>query len=155
MSDYIHRIGRVGRVGSLGASFALSYICKKWDVELLWKIEVSCRLFSVIDVNLIIVSWCFSMTCCIVKYVTLSLLFVFVQIFAPCGYASAILCSRDCWCWKIASLGMLDEYVLDFAFGCFSLLIHWLLMPHHLHKSLRLVPISKYYHHHHQLGGIA
>ena len=40
MSDYIHRIGRVGRVGSLGACFALSYVCKKWDVELLWKIEV-------------------------------------------------------------------------------------------------------------------
>jgi len=40
MSDYIHRVGRVGRVGSLGASFALSYISQKWDVELLWKIEV-------------------------------------------------------------------------------------------------------------------
>ena len=44
MSDYIHRIGRVGRVGSLGASFALSFVSKKWEVELLWKIEVSYQL---------------------------------------------------------------------------------------------------------------
>jgi len=42
-SDYIHRIGRVGRTGSLGACFASSFISEKWDVELLWKIKVSCR----------------------------------------------------------------------------------------------------------------
>jgi len=40
VSDYIHRIGRVGRVGSPGTCFALSFISYKWDVELLWKIEV-------------------------------------------------------------------------------------------------------------------
>jgi superfamily II DNA/RNA helicase len=44
MSDYVHRIGRIGRVGSAGACFALSYICYKWDVELLWKIETSARV---------------------------------------------------------------------------------------------------------------
>ena len=40
VSDYIHRIGRVGRVRSTGSCFALSFVSYKWDVELLWKIEV-------------------------------------------------------------------------------------------------------------------
>lgn len=40
IADYIHRVGRVGRVGTKGSSYVLSYICFKWDVELLWQIEV-------------------------------------------------------------------------------------------------------------------
>jgi len=46
ISDYIHRIGRVGRVGSHGACFALSFISYKWNVELLWKIEVISALVT-------------------------------------------------------------------------------------------------------------
>ena len=40
MSDYIHRVGRVGRVGSEGAGRVISFIQHKWEVNLLWKIEV-------------------------------------------------------------------------------------------------------------------
>lgn len=43
IADYIHRVGRVGRVGTKGSSYVLSYICFKWDVELLWQIETSAR----------------------------------------------------------------------------------------------------------------
>ena len=39
ISDYIHRVGRVGRVGS-SPGFVLNFVTYKWDVELLWKIEV-------------------------------------------------------------------------------------------------------------------
>ena len=42
MSDYIHRVGRVGRVGSSSTGTVHSYISQKWEVDLLWKIEVSC-----------------------------------------------------------------------------------------------------------------
>lgn len=40
MSDYIHRVGRVGRVGGMASSHAVSFVPNKWDVDLLWKIEV-------------------------------------------------------------------------------------------------------------------
>lgn len=43
ISDYIHRVGRVGRVGSNGSCFAASYVCYKWDVDLLWQIEAVVR----------------------------------------------------------------------------------------------------------------
>lgn len=44
VSDYIHRVGRVGRVGSPGSCFAISFVSYKWDVDLLWTIEVSMLL---------------------------------------------------------------------------------------------------------------
>ena len=40
-SDYIHRAGRVGRVGSMNKGFVLSFVSQKWEVDLLWKLEVS------------------------------------------------------------------------------------------------------------------
>ena len=44
MSDYIHRAGRVGRVGSKHMGHVTSLVTYAWDVDLLWKIEVSiCR----------------------------------------------------------------------------------------------------------------
>ena len=47
ISDYIHRAGRIGRVGSSGTGFVLSCVSYKWDVDLLWKIEVSRALYAV------------------------------------------------------------------------------------------------------------
>ena len=41
MSDYIHRAGRVGRVGSKHMGHVTSLVTYAWDVDLLWKIEVS------------------------------------------------------------------------------------------------------------------
>ncbi len=41
MSDYIHRVGRVGRVGSDGTGVVHNYISQKYEVDLVWKIEVS------------------------------------------------------------------------------------------------------------------
>ena len=49
MSDYIHRAGRVGRVGSHNPGQVTSYVTYKWEVDLLWHIEVSILL--VIGVN--------------------------------------------------------------------------------------------------------
>ncbi|KAK2150928.1 hypothetical protein LSH36_382g03018 [Paralvinella palmiformis] len=43
MSDYIHRVGRVGRVGSDVPGLVISFIQQKWEVNLLWKIEVAAR----------------------------------------------------------------------------------------------------------------
>ncbi len=40
ISDYIHRVGRVGRVGSDGTGVVTSYISRKYEVELVWKVEV-------------------------------------------------------------------------------------------------------------------
>ena len=40
MADYIHRAGRLGRVGSPGTGLALNLIQHKWEVDLLWQIEV-------------------------------------------------------------------------------------------------------------------
>ena len=45
MSDYIHRAGRVGRVGSLTVGEVTSFVVHPWDVDLVWKIEVSCVEF--------------------------------------------------------------------------------------------------------------
>ena len=41
MADYVHRAGRVGRVGCKGTGQVLNFVQTKWDVELLWAIEVS------------------------------------------------------------------------------------------------------------------
>ena len=41
MSDYIHRVGRIGRVGSIQGGLVTSYVCKAWEVDLLWHIEVN------------------------------------------------------------------------------------------------------------------
>ena len=46
MSDYIHRAGRVGRVGSKHMGHVTSLVTYAWDVDLLWKIEVSMQDFS-------------------------------------------------------------------------------------------------------------
>ena len=46
MSDYIHRAGRVGRVGSSPSSMAISFVAHKWEVDLLWKIEVCSKSMS-------------------------------------------------------------------------------------------------------------
>ena len=46
MSDYIPRVGRVGRVGSDGSGIVHNYISQRWEVELLWKIEVSTLKWS-------------------------------------------------------------------------------------------------------------
>ncbi|KAK6182289.1 hypothetical protein SNE40_010004 [Patella caerulea] len=43
MSDYIHRVGRVGRVGAPNSGHVTSLISQKWDVDLLWKIEIAAR----------------------------------------------------------------------------------------------------------------
>ncbi|CAL1533066.1 unnamed protein product [Lymnaea stagnalis] len=43
ISDYIHRVGRVGRVGGTDAGEVTSLISEKWNVELVWKIEIAAR----------------------------------------------------------------------------------------------------------------
>ena len=40
VSDYIHRAGRVGRVGSSHSGRVTSFVAHKWEVEVLWQIEV-------------------------------------------------------------------------------------------------------------------
>ncbi|KAJ8308375.1 hypothetical protein KUTeg_013249 [Tegillarca granosa] len=40
VSDYIHRAGRVGRVGSAKNCKVISFVTHKWEVNLLWNIEV-------------------------------------------------------------------------------------------------------------------
>lgn len=40
VSDYIHRAGRVGRVGSAKNCKIISFVAHKWEVKLLWNIEV-------------------------------------------------------------------------------------------------------------------
>ena len=49
MSDYIHRVGRVGRVGSDVPGLVISFIQQKWEVNLLWKIEVKLCIVTVIE----------------------------------------------------------------------------------------------------------
>ena len=45
MSDYIHRVGRVGRVGMKQTDMKVTtLVSQKWEVDLVWKIEV--RLLS-------------------------------------------------------------------------------------------------------------
>ncbi|KAK3586854.1 hypothetical protein CHS0354_034892 [Potamilus streckersoni] len=46
VSDYIHRTGRVGRVGSKHNGKVISFITKKWEVDLLWQIETAARKMS-------------------------------------------------------------------------------------------------------------
>ncbi|XP_074645720.1 putative ATP-dependent RNA helicase DDX28 isoform X2 [Tubulanus polymorphus] len=43
MSDYIHRVGRLGRLGSKCTGFVLNYITYRFDVELVWQIEIAAR----------------------------------------------------------------------------------------------------------------
>ncbi|KAK0051673.1 ATP-dependent RNA helicase DDX28 [Biomphalaria pfeifferi] len=51
ISDYIHRVGRVGRVGSTEGQVT-SFVTHKWDVELVWKIEIAARKMRKLqDVN--------------------------------------------------------------------------------------------------------
>lgn len=43
VSDYIHRAGRVGRVGSSHSGLVTSFITHKWEVDVLWQIEMAAR----------------------------------------------------------------------------------------------------------------
>ncbi|KAK7103115.1 probable ATP-dependent RNA helicase DDX28 [Littorina saxatilis] len=43
VSDYLHRAGRVGRVGSHTSGLVTSFVTHKWEVDLLWQIEISVR----------------------------------------------------------------------------------------------------------------
>ncbi|XP_045167090.2 probable ATP-dependent RNA helicase DDX28 [Mercenaria mercenaria] len=43
VSDYIHRVGRVGRVGAKNTGQVTNFIVNPWDVDLVWKIEISAR----------------------------------------------------------------------------------------------------------------
>ncbi|XP_005090807.1 probable ATP-dependent RNA helicase DDX28 [Aplysia californica] len=52
MSDYIHRVGRVGRIGTARNAHVTSFVAHKWDVDLVWKIEISARkMKGLSDVN--------------------------------------------------------------------------------------------------------
>ncbi|XP_076464397.1 putative ATP-dependent RNA helicase DDX28 [Babylonia areolata] len=43
VSDYIHRAGRVGRVGSQHRGQVTSFVAHKWEVDILWQIEIAAR----------------------------------------------------------------------------------------------------------------
>lgn len=49
VSDYIHRAGRVGRVGSAKNCKVISFVTHKWEVNLLWNIEIAARKSQKID----------------------------------------------------------------------------------------------------------
>ncbi|KAH9500099.1 putative ATP-dependent RNA helicase ddx28 [Bulinus truncatus] len=52
LSDYIHRVGRVGRVGTTVAGQVTTFVTYKWDVEMVWKIEIAARKMRKLqDVN--------------------------------------------------------------------------------------------------------
>lgn len=52
MSDYIHRVGRVGRIGQKAFAKVTTLVSQKYEVDLIWRIEVCARQMKPLsDVN--------------------------------------------------------------------------------------------------------